>query len=255
MEICLLTFVATNAIINPRQAAILIAMRSPETSASQPITGGPTRKPKKLMLDTMVMAILALTVPNWQTPVPVQNNKLPQPLACEPSRSNHSFEMSSYISFNMKLKNAAAKLRKNKLSSIDYSQKDNALSKNKCNFALRTTRKSNASIKPCQYRTNKTKRYEETNPCSSPAAPRPHPANTGSQETENQHPTATHLPAPLAGQTSGLLRRLHHRPQHQGVKGEILGIPAAVARHHTLRLRGERTTVERHSPPSRQTQG
>ena len=104
MEIRLLTFVATNAIINPRQAAILIAMRSPETSASQPITGGPMRKPKKLMLDTMVMAMLALTVPNWQTPVPVQNNKLPQPLACEPSRPNHSFEMSSYISFNMKLK-------------------------------------------------------------------------------------------------------------------------------------------------------
>ena len=71
--------------------------------------------------------------------------------------------------------------------------------KNKCNFALRTTRKSNASIKPCQYRTNKTKRYEETNPCSSPAAPRPHSANTGSQETENQHPTATHLPAPRQG--------------------------------------------------------
>lgn len=34
-------------------------MRSPETSASQPITGGPMRKPKKLMLDTMVMAMLA----------------------------------------------------------------------------------------------------------------------------------------------------------------------------------------------------
>lgn len=95
-------------------------MRSPETSANQPITGGPMRKPKKLMLDTMVMAMLALAVPNWQTPVPVQNNKQPQPLACEPSRSNHSFEMSSYISFNMKLKNAAAKLRKNKLSSIDF---------------------------------------------------------------------------------------------------------------------------------------
>ena len=64
MEIRLLTFVATNAIINPRQAAILIAMRSPETSASHPMTGGPTKKPKKLMLDTMVMAMLALTVPN-----------------------------------------------------------------------------------------------------------------------------------------------------------------------------------------------
>ena len=87
-------------------------MRSPETSASQPITGGPTRKPKKLMLDTMVMAILALAVPNWQTPVPVQNNKLPQPLACEPSRSNHSFEMSSYISFNMKLKKRGCKITK-----------------------------------------------------------------------------------------------------------------------------------------------
>jgi len=87
-------------------------MRSPETSASHPMTGGPTRKPKKLMLDTMVMAMLALAVPNWQTPVLVQNNKQPQPLACEPSRSNHSIEMSSYLSFYMKLKNAAAKLQK-----------------------------------------------------------------------------------------------------------------------------------------------
>ena len=64
MEIRLLTFVATNAIINPRQAAILMAMRSPVASASHPMTGGPTRKPKKLILETIVMAMLALIVPN-----------------------------------------------------------------------------------------------------------------------------------------------------------------------------------------------
>ena len=64
MENRLLTFVATNAIINPRQAAILMAIRSPVASASHPMTGGPTRKPKKLILETIVMAMLALIVPN-----------------------------------------------------------------------------------------------------------------------------------------------------------------------------------------------
>ena len=59
------TFAETNAIISPRQAAMLMAMRRPVASASHPITGGPTRKPKKLMLETMVMAILALMVPNF----------------------------------------------------------------------------------------------------------------------------------------------------------------------------------------------
>ena len=64
MENRLLTFVATNAIINPRQAAILMAMRSPVASESHPMIGGPTRKPKKLILETIVMAMLALIVPN-----------------------------------------------------------------------------------------------------------------------------------------------------------------------------------------------
>ena len=59
------TFAETNAIISPRQAAMLMAMRRPVASASHPITGGPTRKPKKLMLETMVMAMLALMVPNF----------------------------------------------------------------------------------------------------------------------------------------------------------------------------------------------
>lgn len=59
------TFAATNAIIKPRQAAMLMAMRRPVASASHPITGGPTRKPKKLMLETMVMAMLALMVPSF----------------------------------------------------------------------------------------------------------------------------------------------------------------------------------------------
>jgi len=59
------TFAATKAIIKPRQAAMLMAMRRPVASASHPITGGPTRKPKKLMLETMVMAMLALMVPSF----------------------------------------------------------------------------------------------------------------------------------------------------------------------------------------------
>ena len=42
-----------------------MAMRRPVASASHPITGGPTRKPKKLMLETMVMAMLALMVPSF----------------------------------------------------------------------------------------------------------------------------------------------------------------------------------------------
>ena len=44
---------------------MLMAMRRPVASASHPITGGPTRKPKKLMLETMVIAMLALMVPNF----------------------------------------------------------------------------------------------------------------------------------------------------------------------------------------------
>ena len=59
------TFAATNAIIRPRQAAMLMAMRRPVASASHPITGGPTRKPKKLMLETMVITMLALMVPSF----------------------------------------------------------------------------------------------------------------------------------------------------------------------------------------------
>lgn len=49
--------------ISPNNEAMLRATRRLKASASQPITGGPMRKPKKLMLDTMVMAMLALTVP------------------------------------------------------------------------------------------------------------------------------------------------------------------------------------------------
>ena len=65
MEIRFPTFAAKKAIIKPKQAAILMAIRSPVASASHPITGGPTRNPKKLMLETMVMAMLALIVPNF----------------------------------------------------------------------------------------------------------------------------------------------------------------------------------------------
>ena len=36
------TFTAKNAIIKPKQAAMLMAIRSPVASASHPITGGPT---------------------------------------------------------------------------------------------------------------------------------------------------------------------------------------------------------------------
>ena len=66
------TFAATNAIIRPRQAAMLMAMRKSVASASHPITGGPTSKPKKLMLETMVMAMLALTL---AMPSPIQESR------------------------------------------------------------------------------------------------------------------------------------------------------------------------------------
>ena len=58
------TFPATKVIISPRQAAIDKATRRLVASESQPMTGGPTKKPKKLMLDTMVLALLALMVPS-----------------------------------------------------------------------------------------------------------------------------------------------------------------------------------------------
>lgn len=60
----LLTLTEINAIINPKQAAMLRAMCRLVASESQPMTGGPTKKPKKLMLDTIVMAMLALMVPS-----------------------------------------------------------------------------------------------------------------------------------------------------------------------------------------------
>ena len=45
--------------------SVMMTERRPVASASHPITGGPTRKPKKLMLETMVMAMLALMVPSF----------------------------------------------------------------------------------------------------------------------------------------------------------------------------------------------
>ena len=42
-------------------------------------------------------------------------------------------------------------------------------------------------------------------------------------------------------------------PKHQGIKREILGIPAGLARHYPLRLWCERQTVERYSPSGRPT--
>ncbi len=71
-DILFSTFAATNAIIRPRQAAMLMAMRRSVASASHLITGGPTRKPKKLMLETMVMAMLALTL---AMPSPIQESR------------------------------------------------------------------------------------------------------------------------------------------------------------------------------------
>lgn len=62
--ILLFTSTAIKAIISPKQAAILRAIRRLVASESQPMTGGPTKKPKKLMLETMVMAMLALIVPS-----------------------------------------------------------------------------------------------------------------------------------------------------------------------------------------------
>ena len=61
----LLTFPAMKAMKSPKQAAILMAMRRFVASESQPMIGGPTKKPKKLMLETMVMAMLAFIVPNF----------------------------------------------------------------------------------------------------------------------------------------------------------------------------------------------
>lgn len=58
-------FPARKAMKRPKQAAAESATLRPVSSDSQPITGGPTRKPKKLMLDTMVMAILAFIVPSF----------------------------------------------------------------------------------------------------------------------------------------------------------------------------------------------
>lgn len=58
------TFPATKAMKMPKQAGKHKAKRKLVASASQPMIGGPTRKPKKLMLETMVMAMLAFMVPN-----------------------------------------------------------------------------------------------------------------------------------------------------------------------------------------------
>ena len=58
------TLPAKKAMKRPKQAAMARAMRRSVASESQPIIGGPTKKPKKLMLDTMVRAMLAFIVPN-----------------------------------------------------------------------------------------------------------------------------------------------------------------------------------------------
>ena len=58
------TLPAIKAMKRPKSAARHKAMRKPVISDNHPMTGGPTKKPKKLMLATTVMAKLALMVPN-----------------------------------------------------------------------------------------------------------------------------------------------------------------------------------------------
>ena len=64
-------------------------------------------------------------------------------------------------------------------------------------------------------------------------------------------PGPKHLYSSLDAETRSLLWRFHNRPTKQRFQEKILEFPARVARHHTLRLRRQRTAVERHPEAGR----
>jgi len=60
---------------------------------------------------------------------------------------------------------------------------------------------------------------------------------------------------PMDEQTGGIFRRLHHRPEEQWIKVEVLELSAGLAGHHPIRLWHQWQAVERHSQPDRQIKG